>query len=70
MDIKRRQVLVAMLVMSQLGCMAFGILWASQWLHGAFDRIIHRSAVVQAKSVAQQLSSWRQFSTGKPAPAA
>ena len=55
MDIKRRQVLVAMLVMSQLGCMAFGILWASQWLHGTFDQIIHRSAVVQTKSTALHL---------------
>lgn len=55
MDIKRRQVLVAMLVMSQLGCMAFGILWASQWLHGTFDQIIHRSAVVQTKSIALHL---------------
>ena len=45
-----------MLVMSQLGCMAFGVLWASQWLNGAFDRIIRRSAEVQAQSAALHLA--------------
>src|SRR5690606_10249187 len=48
MTIKRRQALIAMLVISQLGCMTFGVLWASHWLHGAFDQIIHRSAALQA----------------------
>ena len=52
MHIKRRQVLVAMLVMSQLGCMAFGLLWASQWLHAAFNQIIHRSVTLQSESLA------------------
>ncbi|BBO32348.1 HD-GYP domain-containing protein [Lacipirellula parvula] len=52
MYIKRRQVLIAMLVMSQLGCMAFGVLWASQWLHAAFNQIIHRSVTLQAESLA------------------
>lgn len=56
MYIKRRQALVAMLVMSQLGCMTFGILWASRWLHGAFDQIIHRSASLQAESIALSLA--------------
>lgn len=52
MYIKRRQVLIAMLVMSQLGCMAFGVLWASQWLHAAFNQIIHRSVTLQSESLA------------------
>lgn len=56
MYIKRRQVLVAMLVMSQLGCMTFGVLWASHWLHEAFNQIIHRSAESQAQTVALSLA--------------
>lgn len=56
MYIKRRQVLVAMLVMSQLGCMTFGVLWASRWLHEAFNQIIHRSAQLQAETVALSLA--------------
>jgi response regulator RpfG family c-di-GMP phosphodiesterase len=56
MYIKRRQVLVAMLVMSQLGCMTFGVLWASRWLHEAFSQIIHRSASLQAETVALSLA--------------
>lgn len=56
MYIKRRQALVAMLVMSQLGCMTFGILCASRWLHEAFDQIIHRSATLQAETIALSLA--------------
>lgn len=56
MYIKRRQALVAMLVMSQLGCMTFGVLCASRWLHEAFDRIIHRSATLQAETIALSLA--------------
>lgn len=56
MTIKRRQALIAMLVISQLGCMTFGVLWASHWLHGAFDQIIHRSAALQAQATALAVS--------------
>jgi putative two-component system response regulator len=56
MSIKRRQILVATLVMSQLGCMTFGVLWASRWLHEAFDQIIHRSAALQAETIALSLA--------------
>jgi response regulator RpfG family c-di-GMP phosphodiesterase len=56
MFIKRRQALVAMLVMSQLGCMTFGILCASRWLHEAFDQIIRRSASLQAETIALSLA--------------
>ena len=56
MYIKRRQVLIAMLVMSQLGCMTFGVLWASRWLHEAFNQIIHRSAALHAETVALSLA--------------
>lgn len=52
MYIKRRQVLVAMLVMSQLGCMTFGILGFALAARELLDQIIHRSAALQAETVA------------------
>lgn len=56
MHFKRRPWFVFSLVVSQLGCMLFGVVWASRWLRGEFDQIIHRTASAQAKSVAFDLA--------------
>jgi response regulator RpfG family c-di-GMP phosphodiesterase len=68
MIIKRRQALIAMLVMSQLGCMTFGVLWASHWLHEAFDQIIHRSVALHSQATALTLARRATDSTSDDAP--
>ncbi len=56
MHIKRRQLLILLLILSQASCMAFGILWASQWLRGAFGEFMHRTVDAQNRSVVFELA--------------
>lgn len=56
MQIKRRRLLVLLLVVSQFGCLAFGILWAAQWLHGAFGEFIERNFSAQCRLTACELA--------------
>ena len=55
MRIKRRRLLVVLLVVSQLGCLSFGVLWAAQWLHGVFDEFIERNVTAQGRLLAYEL---------------
>jgi putative two-component system response regulator len=56
MQLKRRQLLMLLLVVSQLGCLSFGVLWASQWLGSAFDEFMHRTTAAQNRSIVDQLA--------------
>jgi response regulator RpfG family c-di-GMP phosphodiesterase len=56
MHFKRRQLLVLLLIIGQLGCMSFGVLWASRWLGSAFEQFTVRSSMAQGRSIADQLA--------------
>jgi len=56
MQIKRRRLLVLLLVVSQFGCLAFGIMGAAQWLHGAFSEFIARNYAAQCRLTACELA--------------
>jgi response regulator RpfG family c-di-GMP phosphodiesterase len=69
MQFKRRQLLILLLIVSQLGCMSFGVLWASSWLRGAFQGFTERSSQAQGRAIAEQLArrmSDRSFDDFKP----
>jgi response regulator RpfG family c-di-GMP phosphodiesterase len=59
MQIKRRRLLVCLLIVSQLGCLTFGVVWAAKWLHGVFDSFIERNVAAQGRLLAYELE--RQF---------
>src|SRR5688572_27076329 len=56
MHFKRRQLLVLLLIVCQLGCMSFGVLWASKWLESAFQEFTERSSEAQGRSIADELA--------------
>lgn len=56
MRIKQRRLLVLLLIASQLGCMGFGVVWASQWLHRTFETFIYRNVAAQGRALAYELS--------------
>jgi HD-GYP domain-containing protein (c-di-GMP phosphodiesterase class II) len=56
MQFKRRQLLVLLLIVGQLGCMSFGVLWASKWLGSAFQEFVERSSAAQGRSIADELA--------------
>ncbi|RIK73661.1 MAG: hypothetical protein DCC67_17630 [Planctomycetota bacterium] len=56
MLLKRRRMLILLLAASQLGCMTFGILWASQWLQATFRRCIERNAIAESETVVFELA--------------
>lgn len=56
MQIKRRRLLVLLLIVSQFGCLAFGMFWAAQWLHGAFGEFIGRNFAAQGRLMACELA--------------
>ncbi|HEX6963457.1 MAG TPA: HD domain-containing phosphohydrolase [Lacipirellula sp.] len=56
MHFKRRQLLVLLLITGQLGCMSFGVLWASRWLGNAFEEFTVRSSMAQGRSIADRLA--------------
>jgi hypothetical protein len=56
MHFKRRQLLVLLLIIGQLGCMSFGVLWASRWLGSAFEEFTVRSSMAQGRSIADRLA--------------
>jgi response regulator RpfG family c-di-GMP phosphodiesterase len=56
MHFQRRQLLVVLLIVSQLGCMSFGVLWASQWLRGAFNEFVQRTTAAQNRSIVFELA--------------
>jgi response regulator RpfG family c-di-GMP phosphodiesterase len=56
MQLKRRQLLVLLLIVSQLGCMSFGVLWASKWLGSAFNEFMVRTSAAQSRSTVYQLA--------------
>jgi response regulator RpfG family c-di-GMP phosphodiesterase len=56
MHFKRRQLLVLLLIASQLGCMTFGILWASNWLRGTYTEFMVRTTAAQNRSTVDQLA--------------
>jgi response regulator RpfG family c-di-GMP phosphodiesterase len=56
MRIKQRRLLVLLLVVCQLGCMGFGVLWATRWLHRTFDDFIYRNVAAQGRSLTYELA--------------
>ena len=56
MQFKRRQLLVLLLIASQLGCMAFGIFWGANWLRGAFTEFMVRTTAAQNRATVEQLA--------------
>jgi hypothetical protein len=56
MQFKRRQLLVLLLIVSQLGCMSVGILWASNWLRNAFQDFTVRSSQAQGRAIVERLA--------------
>ena len=56
MQIKRRRLFVLLLVGTQLGCMTFGVVWASQWLYGAFEDVIYRNIAAQNGSLLSEFA--------------
>jgi response regulator RpfG family c-di-GMP phosphodiesterase len=56
MHFKRRQLLILLLILTQAGCMAFGIIWAAQWLRGAFGEFMHRTVDAQNRSIVFELA--------------
>jgi putative two-component system response regulator len=56
MQFKRRRLLVLLLVVSQMGCLAFGIVWASQWLSRSFERCIHQDVDSQGEVLVTELA--------------
>ncbi len=56
MHIKQRRLLVLLLVACQLGCMGFGVVWATNWLHRTFDEFITRSVAAQGRALAYELA--------------
>ncbi len=56
MRIKQRRLLVLLLVVSQIGCLGFGVVWATQWLHRTFDEFISRNVSAQGRSLAYELA--------------
>jgi response regulator RpfG family c-di-GMP phosphodiesterase len=56
MRIKQRRLLVLLLIVSQLGCLGFGLVWATQWLHDTFDRFISRNVAAQGRALAYELA--------------
>jgi response regulator RpfG family c-di-GMP phosphodiesterase len=56
MQFKRRQLLILLLIVSQLGCLSFGVLWGSQWLRGAFNEFMQRNVAAQNRSTVFELA--------------
>lgn len=56
MQIKQRRLLVLLLMVSQLGCLGFGVIWATQWLHRTFDEFISHNVSAQGRSMAYELA--------------
>src|SRR5687768_4241469 len=56
MQFKRRQLLVLLLIVSQVGCMSFGVLWASSWLRHAFQEFTERSSEAQGRAIVEELA--------------
>src|SRR5262245_46349056 len=56
MQIKQRRLLVLLLAISQLGCMSFGVVWATRWLQRTFDEFITNAVVAQGRSLAFEVA--------------
>lgn len=56
MLLKRRQLLILLLAASQLGCMTFGVLWASRWVQNTFRGCTERNAASQSETIAFELA--------------
>lgn len=56
MRIKQRRLLVLLLIVSQLSCLGFGLVWATQWLHKTFDDFISLNAAAQGRALAYELA--------------
>jgi putative two-component system response regulator len=56
MRIKQRRLLVLFLMLSQLGCLGFGVIWGTQWLHATFDDFIARNVAAQGRSLSYELA--------------
>jgi response regulator RpfG family c-di-GMP phosphodiesterase len=56
MHFKRRKLLILLLIVSQLGCMTFGILWASNWLRGTYAGFMMRTTAAQDRATVEQLA--------------
>lgn len=56
MRIKQRRLLVLLLIVSQLGCMGFGVVWSTNWLHETLDSFISQNVAAQGRALAYQLS--------------
>lgn len=48
--------MVLLLVVSQASCMAFGVVWATQWHHRTFDEFISNNVAAQSRSLAYELA--------------
>jgi putative two-component system response regulator len=56
MRIKQRRLLVLLLIVSQLSCLGFGVVWATQWLHHHFDVFIVQNVEAQGRALAYELA--------------
>jgi putative two-component system response regulator len=56
MRIKQRRLLVLLLIVSQLGCMGFGVVWATDWLHETLDGFISQNVAAQGRALAYELA--------------
>jgi putative two-component system response regulator len=56
MRIKQRRLLVLLLIVSQLGCLGFGVVWATQWLHQTFDEFLSRNVASQGRAISYELA--------------
>lgn len=54
MRIKRREFLLILLVLSQFGCIALGLVWGASWLHTWLTRSFEQRAQAESRAVAQQ----------------
>ena len=41
---KQRQPLALFLILTQIGCLTFGVVWSARWLHRTFDQVVDRNA--------------------------
>ena len=53
---KQRQPLALFLILTQIGCLTFGVVWSARWLHRTFDQVVDRNAASLGQSLALDLA--------------
>lgn len=51
-----RQPLVLLLVLAQIGCLTFGVVWAAQWLRRSYEQVVERDVAAQGQSIALEVA--------------